>query len=210
MLRETTIIDTRYEEIKRTLYYLSKAASGDLYQFNIDNFRKVLLISVASYFEEQVTMILQTFIENATQIRALQKFTITQSVNRKYHTWFNWEAKNANQFWGYFGEEFKAKITEEIRNEQQGTEVKIIVFETSDNDNEEPKSIEVPIAVTKEEAIKAFLDIGNKRNQLVHNSFAAYSLNDTSLEDVYVNYKKGLIFINYLEEKLQNQVPQIM
>lgn len=46
-------------------------------------------------------------------------------------------------------------------------------------------------------AIKAFLELGNERNLLVHQDFATFPMEKT-LEEVYSLYQTGFKFVEYL------------
>ena len=52
-------------------------------------------------------------------------------------------------------------------------------------------------------AVKAFLEIGNERNGLVHGDYATFALEKT-LEDVYVLYKRALPFVQFLPIALRD------
>ncbi len=56
-------------------------------------------------------------------------------------------------------------------------------------------------AVDLSEAVAAFLELGDLRNLLVHENFAAYLLEKTS-EEIYKLYRQALRFVGYIEGKL--------
>lgn len=76
-------------------------------------------------------------------------FVDNKAVKRQYHTFFNWDGKNANQFFGLFGDTFKRRAREEIQT----------------------KSLD--------DAEVAFLSIGQERNRLVHQNYIEAQINDT-------------------------------
>jgi len=173
-----TIIDKLYEDNKEILVLLD--ASGDVSSRSIldNNFKKVLLLSAASYFEYEITSILTNYICKKTNNNPLLLcFFKKKAIERQFHTYFKWEKRNANHFFYMFGEDFKKEIELEIKDNPH-----------LDN------------------SVKAFLDIGLIRNNLVHNNFADYPLDKTS-EEIYSLYKEALKFIEYISKKLPNYVP---
>ena len=41
-----------------------------------------------------------------------------KAIERQYHTYFSWKEKNANAFFGLFGESFKNEVTIEINQSE--------------------------------------------------------------------------------------------
>lgn len=52
-----------------------------------------------------------------------------------------------------------------------------------------------------EESIRAFLQLGQERNKLVHQNYAAITI-DKTVKEIYRLYRKSLLFINIIQEKL--------
>jgi RiboL-PSP-HEPN len=88
-----------------------------------------------------------------------------KALARQYHTFFNWDARNANSFFGLFGGDFKDFMTAKVEDDS-----------------------------TLEAGIKAFLQLGDSRNELVHENFATFALDKTA-EEIYELYKKALRFV---------------
>lgn len=84
---------------------------------------------------------------------------------RQYHTYFEWDGKNANKFFALFGKDFKNQLVQKIKKEP-----------------------------TLDIALKAFLELGNMRNCLVHQNFANYTIDKTAKE-VYDLYQEAMIFV---------------
>ena len=76
-------------------------------------------------------------------------FVDNKAIKRQYHTFFNWDGNNSNQFFGLFGDAFKRRAREEIQ------------------------------AKRLEEAEAAFMAIGRERNRLVHQNYIEAQINDT-------------------------------
>jgi hypothetical protein len=53
------------------------------------------------------------------------------------------------------------------------------------------------------ESIKAFLELGNERNRMVHQDFASFPL-DKTLDEIYHLYQKGLFFVENLPRELRD------
>jgi RiboL-PSP-HEPN/Protein of unknown function (DUF2934) len=140
-----------------------------------DNLRKVLLLGAASYFETRMCATVIEFVrEKATQSILVEEFVRNKAIARQYHTWFQWGQNNANQFFGLFGADFRAMMVSRIKA------------------SDELKN-----------SIKAFLDIGEDRNQLVHQDYATFPLEKT-LEEIYELYQKAMLFIETLPRALRD------
>lgn len=134
-----------------------------------DVYRKVLLLSAASYFESEIIEIIKSYVaiksnNNIKIISLLENKTLL----RQYHTFFDWHANNANQFFGLFGAEFKELAKKEI------------------------------IKNHLEDAQSAFMSIGSERNNLVHNNFIEVNLNDT-FDEIFKKYEQGCKFIEFIK-----------
>ena len=135
-----------------------------------EHFRKVLLLSCASYFESQITGTIIEFVESNSRDARICCFLKNKALKRQYHTLFNWEANNINAFLGLFGEDFKDKISKEIK------------------DNSELS-----------QQAKDFLIIGNERNKMVHENFLEYKL-DKTFEEIVVLHNSAMKFIEYIKD----------
>ena len=91
-----------------------------------------------------------------------------KAIARQYHTWFTWDASNANNFFGLFGEDFKTSMKKRC------------------SESEELKS-----------SIEAFLELGNTRNQLVHRDYVSFPLEKT-LDELYTLYRAATVFVTNL------------
>lgn len=95
-------------------------------------------------------------------------FVEKKAVKRQYHTYFVWDKKNVNQFFGLFGPDFAAAMSKKVAAEP-----------------------------AFDDAIRAFLELGNLRNEMVHGNFAAYSLTKTA-DEVHALYLRARIFVDQL------------
>lgn len=171
---DKTIIDTVYEENQELDRYLISHNEISL-QSNFDsNFRKTLLLSIGSYFEDLIkNHILEFAEEQARAAEPLIEFLKNKAIERQYHTYFNWDKRNANAFFGLFGSGFKGFMEVEINKESD---------------------LQV--------SISAFLELGEIRNQLVHQNYATFPM-DKTVEEIYKLYQKALLFVEAFPKKLR-------
>ena len=140
-----TIVDNMHKDFSDLIKSLEE--KGDISFRNVadDNFRKSLLCA-ASFFEKTLCENVSNFIEiKSGNNRAIVEFVNNKAKNRQYHTWFSWKEKNANSFFGLFGEDFKTFIQEKIKSDPG-----------------------------MERSIKAFMDLGQERNRLVHQDYGTF------------------------------------
>lgn len=162
-----TIVDRLHSEFSELLTVLDQAQEISLRSTADDNFRKSLLLSAASYFERRITDTVLNLVSDASGRHPLvTAFVQNKAVSRQYHKWFVWEQRNANSFFGLFGDAFLSFMKSKVRDEE-----------------------------VLAESIRAFLELGAERNRLVHQDFGTFSLEKTSLE-IYLLYKRALRFVD--------------
>jgi len=167
-----TIIDITFEENNNVLQYLNEKNEVSYYADLDDKLKKMLVLSIASYFEKQITDMIYSFVHKKTDENVIiTSFVQKKAISRQYHTFFDWKKNNCNSFLGLFGEVFKKEVQEEIKDRNM-------------NEN-----------------VKAFLELGELRNNLVHQNAATFIIEKTSLE-IYEQYKSASNFIDLLKEKL--------
>ena len=169
-----TIVDSLYEDFSNMLAFLEE--KGEVSWINVanENFRKVLLIAAASHFEKSMTDIVLNFVKQVTtENHPLTWLVRNKAVSRQYHTWFDWKASNANQFFRLVGTDFQNHMKDEV-----------------DDDSD------------LNSAIQAFMEIGRERNRLVHEDFGSFSLEKTS-EEIHNLYIKAIQFVERFPEALK-------
>ena len=170
---EQTIIDKIYSDNKQLIEYLIEERQVSFISDAENNFKKNLLLSIASFFENIIINILIKFVENKSQSDTkLISFIKSKALKRQYHQLFDWDSNTANRFFSWFGEDFK-------------NQMRLLV-----NDDEKLNT-----------SIKSFLEIGKERNRLVHQNFGEIYIEKTA-DEIYELYKKSLYFIDMLEKKL--------
>ena len=138
-----------------------------------DHYRKILLLSCASYYETKIISAIKAFVKQKSSDERLCEFINNKAINRQYHTYFDWKEKNnINNFLGLFGNDFKKKISAEIKQD-----------------------------VSLSNNVSAFLTIGAERNLIVHENFLEYNLEKT-FEEIVELHNKAIQFIEYLEKQL--------
>lgn len=141
---------------------------------NIENhLKKVMLLSCASYYENEIQRIIKEFIDRNSKDEKVKNFAYNKAIARQYHTYFNWDGKNINSFLGLFGEEFKKEISNRITQDEE-----------------------------LNMQMRAFLEIGNERNKMVHENFMVYQLDKTFDEIINLN-EAAEKFINFLNEQFK-------
>lgn len=139
-----------------------------------DNFRKSLLLAAASYFEKRICDIVLEFVrERSKGSVLLEEFVRNKAITRQYHTWFDWEKNNANRFYSLFGKSFSEMMRERVKQ----------IGGLQDSE-------------------RAFLEVGNERNKLVHQDYVTFLLNKT-MDEIYQCYRKALDFVEILPAALR-------
>lgn len=160
------IVENIYNENLEIIKYLKKQNQISYSVELSDKLRKVILLSSASFFENEITAILENSATKATNNSFLVSFLKNQALSRKYHTLFDWNKNNINKFLKLFSEDFKSRFVERFL---------------------EDKEIEYEI--------ECFMVIGAERNKLVHENFGLYSLEKTT-EEIMIAHKKAKSFVS--------------
>lgn len=99
----TTIVDPLHQSFSDLLSVLDNAGEVSFRTVTDENFRRLLLLAVASYFEHRMTESVLTFVKSATNGNVLVATVVrNKAVSRQYSTWFQWDVRNANSFFGLF------------------------------------------------------------------------------------------------------------
>ncbi len=169
-----TPVDRLHGEFTQLLTFLDANGEVSLRSAVDGNFRKTLLLAAASYFERRLTNDVVDFVGEMTSTDHVVRWLVERkAVERQYHTWFDWNRRNANQFFKLFGPAF-------------GDHAKALV------DNSESLS----------SSVQAFLEIGRDRNRLVHQDFASFPLEKTS-EEIYETYRLATQFVEWFPRELR-------
>lgn len=171
MVDSQTIIDVLFEENRELTEYLAAEKQISFQTHADEKFRKVLILSAASFFEKQVVESIEgAAIQAAPGAAYLVEFIKKKALSRQYHSLFDWDVPNANKFFSLFGDEFKVSMKARIKQEPE-----------------------------LDDSIRAFLELGALRNKLVHLNFAAFPLDKTA-EEIYALFKRARLFVERLPE----------
>jgi hypothetical protein len=169
----STLIDKLHEDTSQLLKHLTEKGELSLHSFANENLRKVLLLSAASWFETRISAAVLKFADvHSSGHSGIQSLIKKKAVDRQYHTYFDWKKEKPGPFYGLFGEVCGEGMKQEI------------------NADSELKA-----------GLNAFLELGNLRNELVHENFAAFQFEKTA-EEVHVLYQKAEHFVKYVELRL--------
>src|SRR4051812_11488074 len=92
-------VDRIHREFTELIGFLTTHGEVSLQSAVDDSFRKILTISAASYFEHRLTAIVTDFVaEIASPDVMVSALVRNKAISRQYHTWFTWDASNANTF----------------------------------------------------------------------------------------------------------------
>jgi hypothetical protein len=104
----------------------------------------------------------------------VENFVRNKAVARQYHSWFQWDENNANQFYGLFGAQFRSEMSNRVKG--------------SDD---------------LRTGVAAFLELGSERNRLVHQDYTTFPL-DKTLDEIYALYRTALTFVEHLPGALRD------
>ena len=167
------LIEALYTENSDLIKYLSEQGEVSFVASVDKTFNKVLLLAIASYFEKHITDILKQFftVQSGNNPLLLDYITRT-TLDRKYHTLFTWDTgkkSGINPFLKIFGESFRKEFDELTQKDKK-----------------------------LESGILEFLELGNKRNELVHENFIGYLL-QYSPQEIYDKFEKAVYFVDRLQ-----------
>ena len=60
----------------------------------VSHYRKILLLSCASYYESKIQEIVLTFAREKSGDERIFFFLKNKAISRQYHTYFNWDSSN--------------------------------------------------------------------------------------------------------------------
>ena len=174
---QNNVVDVIFEEHQALVHYLTAAGEVSL-QNNVDsNFRKTLLLAAASYFETALSdSLIALFSDRTNAAEPMVEFVRNKAIGRQFHSLFQWESPNANSFFSLFGANFSHFMRAEVVSD-----------------------------ASLDSSIKAFLELGRLRNQLVHQNFASFTLEKT-VEEIYASYKVALHFIEIIPSKIGDYI----
>ena len=169
-----TVVQVRVDEHRSLLAFLREQGQVSMANDVENDFKKVLVVSAASFFEKRIVDALHAFASKAHDSRMAEIMVSTAFKREKYSSMFQWTANNVNSFLALFGREFKASVSEEIGKDPQ--------------------------LMT---GMRAFLQLGEHRNRLVHNDFADLTVGDKTVDEVFAAYVEADHFVDHLCTRLR-------
>lgn len=170
---ELDVVDALKREHDALRGYLQEAEPS-LASSAESSFAKTLVLAGASYLEHSVQQcIIALYRDVAPEEGPVVQFVSNKAIARQYHTFFEWNAGNANSFFAMFGGKLRTAVKELVQKEPD--------LDTS---------------------IRAFLELGGVRNQLVHQNYAAFTLEKTG-DEVYALFTEARKFVVRLPELLR-------
>ncbi|MBF6195509.1 HEPN domain-containing protein [Nocardia sp. CDC186] len=167
------VINSMHREHQELLAYLRNAGEISFAAALEQSFPKVILLAAASNLEHHTTAVLIDLVtEMASGSAEVVHFLKNKAISRQYHSLFDWDANNANKFFGLFGSEFKQRMGDLVRGDLKFAQ-----------------------------AVRDFLDIGSQRNNLIHGNFGSFAYEKTSA-DVIEQYRSACTFVSMLRENL--------
>lgn len=167
---QPSVVDRLYSDFKLIIEQI------DLSEISLRNsaeeiFQKSLYVAIGSYFERRIGAIVLELVGRSSGDSALvTEFVRNKAISRQYYTYFDWDKANANKFFSLFGAEFRAYMSEYVsENPEYG------------------------------DAIRAFMRVGDVRNEVAHN-FEHVSI-DTTTGDIYELYKSALLFVDQIPRR---------
>jgi hypothetical protein len=179
-LTETTIIDVLYVDNKALVDYLQQQNEVSLRALADSSLTKSLVLAAASFYETRIKDAIVEFAkENTGNAGLLVEFLKNKALERQYHTFFQWGRPNANQFFSLFGTAFAEHMRKQV--------------EASDG---------------LQRSIAAFMELGELRNRLAHQNYAAFVIDKTAAE-IYDLHKRAIEFVEDLPQQLRDFIARV-
>jgi len=138
-----------------------------------ETFTRSLVLAIASYFEHDITEILTEIpAKRSNGDPVVTAMIVRQVISRKYHTYFDWDNLKPGPFWALMGPDFKTRAVADLKADDE-----------------------------KEQAVQAFLELGQLRNKLVHQNFVQFNVEKTP-EELIQQFRSALSFPAYVREVL--------
>ena len=144
-----TIVEIRFAEYKALLKVLYDGNEISMANSAEEDFRKVLTVSAASYFEKLIVHTLNEIAGSVSDRRMGEALKNTTFRREKFSSLFTWGESNVGGFVKIFGQQFKEHFL---------------------------KTLAEP---SLKDGMRAFLKLGEQRNYLVHNDFASSTTDQT-------------------------------
>lgn len=171
-------IEEFYETHKALYEFLLAAGQPTFATYANDNFRRSLILAIASSFEHRIAGLIRGIpTVHAADNPIIRGMIEKKYLARQYHTFFDWDGGTANTFFNMFGTQFAEMAKARVREDGN-----------------------------LEKAIRDFLQLGSSRNNLVHRDYVTFDIDKTP-DDIIGMYRSAGIFIEFLERELLTAKP---
>lgn len=168
-----SFVDNIYRDSKVVLEFLESQNKTPMFVHTSDSLRKSLLLSSASFFEDEIKNLLSQFSISKSSDQRLPAFIKNTVIERGYDKTINFDSGKINSFMGLFGREFLDKFNNDCKNIKD-------LRESSD----------------------IFIQIGSTRNNMIHGNLGSFFF-DKTLDEVYEAHKRAEKFLEYLKKELR-------
>lgn len=172
-----TDIETFYASHKAVVDFLIANKQPSFASDTNNNFRRSLILAIASSFEHEIAGVIAEIPRVHANGNSIVVGLVEQKViPRQYHTYFDWDKKNANKFFAIFGAEYAELARARV---------------AADGD--------------LDQAVKDFLALGDTRNRLVHLDYVNFDI-EKSPDDIIGMYRSAQRFVVFLRDTLLKKV----
>lgn len=132
---------------------------------------KTLIVASASHLEVEMTKVIIDLYRETTQgAEPLAQFVAKKAIGKGFAQLFDWgdergSPSTAKHFYALFGPSFSRYMQSRVKDDKK-----------------------------LDDSVKAFLEIGNRRNRMVHGDYADFQL-DKTVEEAYVLYSTAIHFV---------------
>lgn len=172
-MSEPAYIEEYFSRHNDLYQYLVAAREVSYASDFLETFVRGLVLAIASFFEHSITEIMSELpTARANGDPVITSMVMRQVISRKYHTYFDWERLKPGPFLALLGDDFKSKVNAELKTNKELAE-----------------------------GIDAFLELGQIRNNLVHQNYVRFVVEKTP-EELIIQFRKAQIFPVYLRATL--------
>ena len=166
---QPSVVDRLYSDFKLIIEQIddpeNPASTISLRNSTEDVFQKTLTVAIGAYFERRITDAVLDLVGKSSNNTLAPEFARIRGIEKSYHSLFNWGDNNANSFYRLFGGDFRDYMKEYVKNNDEFGR-----------------------------AAKAFLELGNARNEVAH----TFNSVGKTTEEIYDLYRIALLFVDQI------------
>ena len=161
---QPSVVDRLYSDFKLIIEQID-VSEISLRNSTEDVFQKTLTVAIGTYFERRITDAVLDLVDKSSNNTLATEFAWIKGIDKRYYSLFNWEDNNANSFYRLFGGDFRDYMKEYVKNNDEFGR-----------------------------AAKAFLELGNARNEVAH----TFNSVGKTAEEIYDLYRIALLFVDQI------------